>query len=80
MLARLSVLATIWGKSHQWQLPRMEPPLFWIATHGYLLSALRSELLNKPHPLVLLLCFHSWKNKRRVRRPTYLYRIVYRIV
>ena len=62
MLARLSVLATIWGNGYQRQLPRMEPPLIWIATHGYLGSTLRSELFgDKPHPVALPLRFHSWK-------------------
>lgn len=51
MLARLSVLATIWGNGYQWQLPRMKPPVIWIAAHGYLGCALRSELFgNKLHP------------------------------
>lgn len=50
MLARLAVLATIWGNGYQWQLPRMEPPLIWIAAHGYLGSVLCSELVgSKPH-------------------------------
>ena len=46
------------------QLPRMEPPLIWIATHGYLGFALRSELFgNKLHQLLYFCVFTRGKQK-----------------